>query len=483
MPVMMRIAFRNLLEHKAKSLIIGILLALGVIILVVGNSFMDTAAKGVKDTFIGNYTGDVFVAAKNKSPVSLFGVQSMGQMESTPTIPDFERVAARLAATPGVTGTTSQVTGFSLLAHKSNESDQGFALLFGIDPSTYYKLFDNAVVLEGSLLKPGEEGIVMSRAMLDRMQKDAGWSPKLGETLLLTGIGKSGFKIRSVPLTGIIRFKTDSEATSFISYVDINTLRILNGLTLGNDVDTPVTAEQKQLLATTSEDELFGAETVVTSSKATVVTVAPVAPAAQRKAVEVDTGAWNFLLARVASPGMAPAAIVSLNTWFAKEGIEAQAGDWKAAAGPFAQSIDVLRIVFNIAIIIVAVVAVIIMTNTLVISVIERTGEIGTMRALGAQKGYVRKMFLVETLTIAGVFGLVGMVLSFAIIAILGALHIVAGNPFLEILFAGKVLNLSVNAASVVWSLVLIGLVAVIAHLYPVSLALKVEPVRAMQTE
>ena len=66
MLVQIRIAFRNLREHKAKSLIIGILLALGVIILIVGNSFMDTAAQGVKDTFIANYTGDVFVAAKAK---------------------------------------------------------------------------------------------------------------------------------------------------------------------------------------------------------------------------------------------------------------------------------------------------------------------------------------------------------------------------------------------------------------------------------
>ena len=33
MPVLLRIAFRNLLEHKAKSLIIGVLLALGVVIL------------------------------------------------------------------------------------------------------------------------------------------------------------------------------------------------------------------------------------------------------------------------------------------------------------------------------------------------------------------------------------------------------------------------------------------------------------------
>ena len=105
------------------------------------------------------------------------------------------------------------------------------------------------------------------------------------------------------------------------------------------------------------------------------------------------------------------------------------------------------------------------------------------MRALGAPKGFVRKMFLTETLAIAVVFGFVGLLLSFGVIAVIQAAHIQAGNGFLEILFAGKVLNLSVNPISVAMSLILVAVVAVIAHLYPVSLALKVEPVRAMQTE
>ena len=97
-----------------------------------------------------------------------------------------------------------------------------------------------------------------------------------------------------------------------------------------------------------------------------------------------------------------------------------------------------MRVVFNIAIIIVAVVAVIIMMNTLVISVIERTGEIGTMRALGAKKGFVRRMFLVETLTIAVVFGLIGTALAFGVVGIIDLAHITATNAFLKILFAGQ---------------------------------------------
>ncbi|HTX71714.1 MAG TPA: FtsX-like permease family protein [Rectinemataceae bacterium] len=483
MPVLIRIAFRNLLEHKAKSLIIGVLLALGVVILVVGNAFMDTAATGVKDTFIGNYTGDIFIAAKTKSPVSLFGVQSVGGQEATPNIPYFDKVAAHLSAERDVTGITSQVTGFALVSPKDSDK-QSFALLFGIDPESYYKLFQNAYAIQGRLLRPGEEGLLISKHMAEQYAKDAGFTPKVGEDLILTGIGKAGFKIRSVPLVGIIGYKTESEATDFISYADVNTVRILSGLTLGNDPDEPVTPAQQQVLDA-SGDSLFGGETVIAASAVKAPAPAPTssAKAAPHPVAQADTGAWHFLMARVRNPAEAPALILSLNQWFASQGIEAQAGGWKAAAGPFAASIDVVRVVFNIAIIIVAVVAIIIMMNTLVISVIERTGEIGTMRALGAQKGYVRTMFLAETLTIAAVFGVIGMVLAFGVIGILNLAHITASNPFLRILFAGDVLHPAVNPLSVVWSLVLVGFVAILAHLYPVSLALKVQPVRAMQTE
>ena len=98
MPVLVRIAFRNLLEHKSKTFIIGGLLALGVIILIVGNSFMDTAARGVKDTFIANYTGDVFISGKAKGPVSLFGVQAVGGQETTPILPFRDKIEAKLGS-------------------------------------------------------------------------------------------------------------------------------------------------------------------------------------------------------------------------------------------------------------------------------------------------------------------------------------------------------------------------------------------------
>lgn len=92
-------------------------------------------------------------------------------------------------------------------------------------------------------------------------------------------------------------------------------------------------------------------------------------------------------------------------------------------------------------------------------------------------------MFLVETLTIAVVFEALGMGLAFALVGLLDLVRITASNPFLRILFAGDVLHPVIDPLSVAWSLALVGLIAVLAHLYPVSLALKVQPLHAMQTE
>ncbi len=51
MRVLIKIAFRNLREHKAKTLIIGIIITMGISILIVGNSMMDTATAGIKRAF------------------------------------------------------------------------------------------------------------------------------------------------------------------------------------------------------------------------------------------------------------------------------------------------------------------------------------------------------------------------------------------------------------------------------------------------
>ena len=67
--IIRRIAYRNLREHATKTLIIGSLIALGLMVYVIGNSFMDTVNDGIRENYVENYTGHVFVApASTESP-------------------------------------------------------------------------------------------------------------------------------------------------------------------------------------------------------------------------------------------------------------------------------------------------------------------------------------------------------------------------------------------------------------------------------
>jgi len=59
MPVTLKMALRNVREHKSKSLIIGILLLVGAFVIVLGNAFMDASKAGIRTSFTENYTGDV----------------------------------------------------------------------------------------------------------------------------------------------------------------------------------------------------------------------------------------------------------------------------------------------------------------------------------------------------------------------------------------------------------------------------------------
>lgn len=103
------------------------------------------------------------------------------------------------------------------------------------------------------------------------------------------------------------------------------------------------------------------------------------------------------------------------------------------------------------------------------IAVSERTGEIGLLRALGAEKGQVLKLFLGEAVVLAGIGGLAGLVLGVGLAQILTT--IVPAMPVRTswgYVIVGELLALAVGLA---------------AGVLPARRAAEMDPLEALRAE
>jgi len=487
--VILKIAYRNLWKHKIKTLIIGILVALGILILVVGNSFMDSAAAGLRKAYIDNFTGDLIITSGEMKNPSMFMDGVMSDPDNPlPIIPDEVKIEDHLSGMDEVAAFNPQIGGAVSIKYKN---ENGFSLIFSFNPSRYKKVFrDNMEFLEGGFLKEGEEGIVLSEETVNRMQEAGGETVKPGDKVLITGMNSiTGTKIREVEVRGIYRFKNDSPQLKILSFLDVDNMRILNGMLKNTDVSADLTTDERQLLGNIDENSLFGesgdtgglVEEENTASSAPEDYMSILGDTSKRELYrETDPNAWHYIVVRL-DDGASPRRVIkNLNRWFSDNGIDAVAHTWVEGAGSIAKMSNTLKVVFNLLILIVAIVSVIIIMNTLVISVTERIGEIGTMRAIGAEKSFIRKMIMVETLMITVFFGVLGAFAGMIITWIIGAVGFTATNEFLQIIMGGKVFHPVVSLKAVVLSLFIVGGVGIFASLYPVSVALKISPVKAM---
>ncbi len=158
--------------------------------------------------------------------------------------------------------------------------------------------------------------------------------------------------------------------------------------------------------------------------------------------------------------------------------------DWQEASGIVGQFVAMLRAILFVAILIFFVVALVIINNAMVMAALQRVKEIGTMRAIGAQKGFVTWMLLTEVAAVGLLFGLAGAALGGGAVALIRASGgIPATSDLLFFLFSGPALMPRLDPASVVLSLAVVLSVSVLSGLYPAWIALKVTPVEAMATE
>lgn len=485
--ILWKIAWRNLREHKTKTLIIGVLVALGVSLLVIGNSILQSITEGMESSYVENFTGNLIVrnvSEENPAFIGAFG--------GTPNvIENYNSVTEYIQSHEDIHTYTPLLTGMASV--NQNDKILSFALLWGISPSSYFEMFPNKfVVTAGRQLQDGESGIMLSQGVIDDVLEEHGVELSVGQMIKLGAQNDvTGNKISELEIVGIGYYENAAGILDRISLTDANTLRTLTGLTA-----LKVERSNNAAAIDTSDEALFGSSEVTTdslfgTSLFSEVDIASEDAASQNidfdnllgdtsireEFLALDNNAWHFLLLDTAGQNddSVSKAISTLpNSDLVVEG-------WRWGAGFIAELAYSIQMIINIVILVIAIVAIIIITNTLVISVSERVGEIGTIRAIGGQKNFVRSMITTEVLTTTLIFGIVGIVFGAATIGILNLMGLPASNLFLQVLFGGSTLNPILSTSSLFLSLLAVAVIGVIASLYPTSVALGVSPVQAMQ--
>ena len=178
-----------------------------------------------------------------------------------------------------------------------------------------------------------------------------------------------------------------------------------------------------------------------------------------------------------------PQTIAAIDAAGKRAGLPLKAITWQEASGFIGQMVVAFQAVLLVLVLIIFLVALVIISNALVMATLQRVQEIGTLRAVGAQRRFILAMLVLEGLVVAAVVGGAGVVLGALIVKVVGKIGIPAPNDVSYFFFSGPRLHLTLGTGNLIAALLIVFVVSGLSSLYPAWLAMRVNPRTAMQAE
>jgi len=297
--------------------------------------------------------------------------------------------------------------------------------------------------------------------------------------LLLTTAGRTGFKIREVPLVGIFSYNNPGQLMNEIVITDPQTVRVLNSIQVASAWETQDISLD---FGNGNFDDIFYSDfTLDSETKETEFSVEIL----HNFLLESNTdttqigGDWNFIILRL-KEGFSPASVIkALNSKLQPYGLTAV--NWRIASGVSSILLLLVMVLFNLGVFLICVGGVIAVINILFISVFRRVREIGTLRAIGASDTYIRSLIYTENLLAGLIAGTLGVLAGIIFIRFVNSLGLNINNDLLASILNGKILQIEFTRYIAFYSFLIAVVLGLASTIYPIEIAVRIEPVAAVQ--
>ncbi|HET6284198.1 MAG TPA: FtsX-like permease family protein, partial [Polyangia bacterium] len=335
---------------------------------------------------------------------------------------------------------------------------------------------------------------------------------RIGDNLTIKAFTRSGY-VQSVNLKVFGTFEFEglekSGLAGALNMMDLVSFRELYGFLTSDKL-----AEMKEMQSAVSaksvsrenaEAELFGTRTVEATATPGIAAAAPVAgrednpdlgglaaslkkrDLVKRVYPEQELESGVVLNAAVIlehyTPRTMAAAMTAIEAAGKRDGLDLKAISWREAAGLIGKFVDLMKAVLYIAVLIIFLVALVIINNAMVMATLERVQEIGTLRAVGAQRRFILGMLLIESLVIGLIFGALGAGAGALLVRLIARVGIPANNDIVAFFFSGPRLYPFLSSTNLAVAFIIVMLVSGLSSFYPAWLAMRVTPRQAMQSE
>jgi putative ABC transport system permease protein len=411
------LALRNLFRHTRRTLLTASALVLGIGLMVLGRAWTAAMERAVVDPAKGGTLGHVQVFAADAADDEGGRVSFVTPQNNYRMIPEPRKVIAGILATEP--RLLAGLSRLTIAALLSNGQTSMEGILLGIDPGARAAVYPALELREGRHFRPGENGILVNRGVARKL------GLKVGDSVVALGNAADG-RITGVKLhvTGIWVVHGLEAYEWGACYADLAALQDL--LDVG------------------------------------------------------DRAAVLVLRQRDATKPAAPIA-AALNARFARERVNARAYTWEEMGGPFIGGMLLTRFITNIMNAVMTIIVAAGVLNTALMSVFERTREVGTLRAVGARRGRVLQLYLIEAVFL-GFFGaLGGGLLGAGLVACFGRFGIPAFSEAQRYSYGGDYLFPRLDWGDVTTVPGAMMIVCILAALGPALMAARKRPADALR--